>query len=67
MTITNGVLQQAGVEASIDVYPRWFHAYDMLLPFTKISKLAIQRFESHYLYAVEHYFASQKKRGCNER
>lgn len=55
--ITN--LQQAGVEAPIDIYPRWFHAYDMLLPFTKMSKLAIQRFEAHYLYAAEHYFAPQ--------
>lgn len=53
-------LQKAGVDAKVDVYPNWFHAYDMLLPFKKISKKAIAEFEKQYLYAVEHYFAKQK-------
>ena len=52
-------LQKAGIEASVDVYPGWFHAYDMMLPFAKKSKEAISRFEEHYLYAIEHYFAQQ--------
>jgi len=53
-------LQKAGVDAKVDVYPNWFHAYDMLLPFKKISKKAIAEFEKQYLHAVEHYFAKQK-------
>ncbi|MBO5140739.1 MAG: alpha/beta hydrolase [Peptococcaceae bacterium] len=54
-------LQKAGVEAKVDVYPGCFHAFDMLLPFLKISKQAAKVFESEYLYAAEHYFAPQKK------
>ena len=53
-------LKRAGVEASVDVYPHWFHAYDMLLPFAKKSKEAVRRFEERYLYATEHYFAPQE-------
>lgn len=53
-------LQKAGVDAKVDVYANWFHAYDMLLPFKKVSKKAIAEFEKQYLYAVEHYFAKQK-------
>lgn len=53
-------LQKAGVEASVDVYPKCFHAFDMLLPFLKVSRRAIAEFEKRYLYAVEHYFAEQK-------
>lgn len=53
-------LKRAGVEASVDVYPGWFHAYDMMLPFMSVSKKAIARFESRYLYATEHYFAPQR-------
>ena len=53
-------LQKAGVEASVDIYPNCFHAFDMLLPFKKISKQAAQKFEEKYLYACEHYFAEQK-------
>lgn len=53
-------LKRAGTEASVDVYPHWFHAYDMLLPFAKKSKDAVRHFEEHYLYATEHYFAPQR-------
>lgn len=53
-------LQKAGVEADADVYPGWFHAYDMFFPFRKKAKQAIARFEERYLYAAEHYFAPQK-------
>lgn len=52
-------LQKAGIEASVDIYPNCFHAFDMLLPFKKISKQAAQKFEEKYLYACEHYFAEQ--------
>lgn len=54
-------LQKAGIEASVDIYPNCFHAFDMLLPFKKISKQAAQKFEEKYLYACEHYFAEQKR------
>ena len=53
-------LKRAGIEASVDLYPHWFHAYDMLLPFTRKSREAVQRFEERYLYATEHYFAPQR-------
>jgi len=52
-------LKRAGVEARVDVYPNWFHAYDMFFPFKKVSKQAISEFERQYLYAREHYFAQQ--------
>lgn len=52
-------LKQAGIPAHVDVYPTGFHAFDMLLPFKKISKIAIDNFEKQYLYAVENYFAKQ--------
>ncbi len=52
-------LQKAGVEAKVDIYPNCFHAFDMLLPFKKVSKEAAAEFERQYLYAAEHYFAPQ--------
>lgn len=52
-------LREAGVEAEVDVYPDWFHAYDILFPAKKISREAVARFEEHYRYAAEHYFAPQ--------
>lgn len=52
-------LQKAGIEASVDIYPNCFHAFDMLLPFEKISKQAAQKFEEKYLYACENYFADR--------
>lgn len=53
-------LNRAGVSARVDVYPSGFHAFDMLLPFRKISKEAVLAFEKQYLYAQEHYFAEQE-------
>lgn len=52
-------LRAAGVEASCDVYPDWFHAYDLFFPAKKIVREAVARFEEHYRYASEHYFAPQ--------
>ncbi|MBE6962958.1 MAG: alpha/beta hydrolase [Ruminococcaceae bacterium] len=53
-------LQEAGVTAHVDVYPTGFHAFDMLLPFRKISRQAVAAFEQRYLYAAEHYTAEQE-------
>lgn len=55
-------LQKAGVPATVDVYPSGFHAFDILLPFRKISRQAVAAFEQQFLYAREHYFARQKER-----
>ena len=52
-------LKAAGVEADVDVYPNWFHAYDMFFPFKAMAKEAIAKFEERYCYAAEHYFAPQ--------
>lgn len=52
-------LREAGVEAEADVYPGWFHAYDLFFPAKKVVREAIERFEEHYEYAAEHYFAPQ--------
>lgn len=54
-------LRNAGVNASIDIYPKLFHAFDMLLPFLKVSKTAAKKFEEAFCYAVNHYFAPQEK------
>ena len=54
------VLTRAGVPAKLDVYHTGFHAFDMLLPFRKISRMAAEAFEEQYLYAAEHYFAPQE-------
>lgn len=52
-------LKKAGVEADVDVYPNCFHAFDMLLPFKKVSREAIAKFEKSYLEACEKYYAKQ--------
>lgn len=52
-------LQQAGIPAKVDVYHSSTHAFDMLLPFRRISKQAARAFEQQYLYAVRHYSAPQ--------
>lgn len=52
-------LRAAGIEANVDVYPNWFHAYDLFFPFRKVSRQAIARFEAQFRYAAEHYFAPQ--------
>ena len=54
-------LKKAGIKAKVDIYPKCFHAFDMQLPFMKVSKQAAKAFEEQYLYAAEHYFAPQKK------
>ena len=54
-------LKAAGIEAEVDVYPDWFHAYDIFFPAKKIVREAIERFEEHFKYASEHYFVPQDK------
>ncbi len=52
-------LQEAGINAEVDVYPGWFHAYDLFFPAKKMVRTAISRFEAHFEYACGHYFAPQ--------
>jgi len=60
-------LQKAGIPAKVDVYPNWFHAYDMFFPFTKKAKAAIAEFERQYQYAAKHYFAQQDQGKKNDQ
>ncbi|MGM9947247.1 alpha/beta hydrolase [Floccifex sp.] len=53
-------LENEGIPVHFDIYPTRFHAFDMLLPFRKISKQAIYHFEKEFLYAAKHYYAIQK-------
>ena len=53
-------LRAAGVEASVDVYPDWYHAYDMFFPFKKKAKEAIVKFEAEFVSATEKYFREQE-------
>lgn len=52
-------LRAAGIEASVDVYPDWYHAYDMFFPFKKKAKKAIAKFEAEFVSATEKYFREQ--------
>lgn len=54
-------LRKAGIEAEADVYPKWFHSYDLFLPFLPKAKRAIAKFEERFQYAAEHYYAPQNK------
>ncbi len=53
-------LRDAGVEAEVDVYEDWFHAYDLFFPAKAVVRQAIARFEERFGYAMTHYFAPQK-------
>jgi len=52
-------LQEAGIEAEVDVRPGWFHGYDLFFPMKADVRETIGRFEDHFAYAMEHYFAPQ--------
>lgn len=54
-------LQEAGVRAEVDVYPGWFHAYDLFFPARKIVREAVARFEAQVQYAIEHDFSPQRQ------
>ena len=60
-------LQEAGIRAEVDVYPGWFHAYDLFFPAKKIVREAVARFESQVQYAIEHDFAPQIKEHHNKQ
>ena len=47
-------LQEAGVEAEVDVYHTNMHAFDMLRD-DDLSRRATRAFESHFEYAIDHY------------
>ncbi len=59
-------LKKAGVPACVNVYKTGFHAFDILLPFRRISKEARAAFVKQYLYAQEHYFAQQNRNADHE-
>ena len=50
-------LCKVGIEAEIDVYKSDMHAFDMMKPALEISKNAALKFNKHFEYAMEHYFA----------
>ena len=52
-------LRRAGVSAAVDVYSGLFHAFDMLLPFLRVSRQAAAAFEQHFSDAAAHCFAPQ--------
>ena len=52
-------MKAAGIPAAIDIYPGMYHAFDVMLPFSQDGKTAIARFERHFAYAAEHFFAPQ--------
>ena len=54
-------LQEAGVEAKLDIYPGLYHAFDMIEPDLELSQLAIKNFNQYFEYALKHYYAKQKK------
>ena len=55
-------LREAGIRAEVDVYPDWFHAYDLFFPTKKVVREAIARFEEQVQYAIEHDFAPQRQK-----
>lgn len=51
-------LQQADVEAAIEVYPGCFHAFDQFIQ-TKVAQEATINYLAHFIYATKRYFAAQ--------
>ena len=52
-------LHDAGVPAEIDVYPNFYHAYDMMNPDTDMAKKAADTFVQHFREAEKKYFVTQ--------
>jgi len=50
-------LKNAGVEAAVDVYPTDMHAFDMIEPDSQMGKQAAEKFNEHFEYAMQNYFA----------
>ncbi len=53
-------LRMAGVEAKMDIYRDFYHAYDMMQPSSKRSKQAADRFCAAFNEARKKYFAPQE-------
>ena len=53
-------LRAAGVPAEVDVYPGFYHAYDMMRPKREDAKLAAERFIRQFKLACERYRAEQR-------
>ncbi len=53
-------LKAAGIEAKVDVYEGMYHAFDMSEPESDAGREAIKRFNEHFAYAKENYFADQR-------
>ncbi|MBQ7614726.1 MAG: alpha/beta hydrolase [Butyrivibrio sp.] len=52
-------LKEAGIDAEVDVYEGMYHAFDMSEPESRAGSEAIKRFNEHFAFAKEHYFAEQ--------
>lgn len=52
-------LREAGVEAHFKVFEGCYHAFDLMVPTSKVSKAATEFLTTAYLHAVDHYFAEQ--------
>ena len=52
-------LQEAGVDATYDVYKGAFHGFDQIGVHSKLITEMEDNYREAYLYAVEHYFAEQ--------
>lgn len=50
-------LKKAGVYAEVDVYHTNMHAFDMMKPKLQISIEAAGKFNEHFEYALNHFFA----------
>lgn len=53
-------LREAGVEAELDIYEGLFHAFDILQPWRKVSRTAVERFDAAFRRARARYFAENK-------
>lgn len=53
-------LKSSGVPAEIDIYPGFYHAYDVMRPKTEASQLAARRFLTKFIEARHLYTAPQK-------
>jgi acetyl esterase/lipase len=51
-------LRKAGVEVDFHVFKGCFHAFDYI-PYSTVSKTAVEFITSAYAHAVEHYFSEQ--------
>ncbi|MBQ3459215.1 MAG: alpha/beta hydrolase [Solobacterium sp.] len=54
-------LQEAGIEAHIDIYHGDMHAFDMLDPKSETARKAAEGFNSRFQFALTHYYAKQEE------